>query len=331
MTSGYLPEVDTSLDGTSDMQTGNPAIDAATDPTAVGSSPWSMPVASESEFNSAFPQGTTNFSGTNQTGGGREAVIAYAQTMLGTPYQWGGTTPGKGLDCAGFTQAVWKKFGLNLPRISFQQTGVGTRTDIKSLQPGDLVAFGSDAHHVAIYMGNGTIIEAPRTGYNVRIRALGANEGAWGIHLNYGGSTASAASAANAAPTGNRPAAGSYSAQFNAAGRKYGVDPALLSAIAKAESGYNPNARSGAGALGLMQFMPGTAKRFGINPLDATQAIDGGARYIAQLLKMFHGNVSYAIAAYNAGEGAVQKYGGIPPYAETQAYVRRVTGYWRGK
>lgn len=322
MTSGYLPEVDTHLDTydpTSVLKDGDPTAVGA-DPASTGRDPFTLPVASEEDFNAAFPDGTSNFSGYNETGGGREAVIKYAQTMLGTPYKWGGTTPGKGLDCSGFVQAVWKKFGVNLPRVSFEQAAAGTRTDLKNLLPGDLVAFGDDVHHIAIYMGNDTIIEAPKTGYNVRIRAINPSEHAWGVHLNYGSYRQS----------GSRNASGSYAAQFNAAGRKYGIDPALLSAIARAESGYNPNARSSAGALGMMQFMPGTAKTYGINPLDPNQAIDGAARYLSKLLKMFHGNTSLAIAAYNAGEAAVQRYGGVPPYKETQAYVQRVTGYWRG-
>jgi soluble lytic murein transglycosylase-like protein len=115
-----------------------------------------------------------------------------------------------------------------------------------------------------------------------------------------------------------------YAELFNAAGAKYGVSPKLLAAVAKVESNYNPRAVSGAGARGLMQNMPGTASGLGVtNPFDPAQAIDGAAKLLSGNLKQF-GSLDLAVAAYNAGGGAVKKYGGIPPYAETQAYVPKV-------
>lgn len=106
--------------------------------------------------------------------------------------------------------------------------------------------------------------------------------------------------------------------------KKYKLPQGLLGSVITAESNWNPKARSPAGALGIAQFMPATAKEMGIDPLDPVQAIDGAARYFAQNLKRFNGNKDLAIAAYNAGPGAVQKYGGIPPYKETQGYVKKV-------
>jgi hypothetical protein len=117
-----------------------------------------------------------------------------------------------------------------------------------------------------------------------------------------------------------------FASLFASAGAKYRVDPALLAAVAKAESGFNPNAVSPAGAIGLMQIMPSTAVSLGVDPRDPAQAIDGAARLFKQNLQKF-GSVSLAAAAYNAGPGAVQQYGGIPPYPETQDYVRKVVQY----
>ena len=116
-----------------------------------------------------------------------------------------------------------------------------------------------------------------------------------------------------------------FAAEFQAAAQKTGVEEALLRAIAHAESAYVPDAISRAGAQGLMQLMPATARRFGVtNTLNAAQNIQGGAAYLAFLLRRYPGDLLRVAAAYNAGEGAVDRYGGVPPYAETRQYVRRV-------
>ena len=106
---------------------------------------------------------------------------------------------------------------------------------------------------------------------------------------------------------------------------EYGVDEAFLRAIIHAESAFNPHALSLKGAQGLMQLMPATASDMGVlDAFDAEQNIRGGARYLGLLLQEFNGNERLAAAAYNAGPGAVQRYSGVPPYAETQVYVQRV-------
>lgn len=112
---------------------------------------------------------------------------------------------------------------------------------------------------------------------------------------------------------------------INSVSKEYGVNPGFVRAIIHAESAFNPLARSRKGAMGLMQLMPGTAKDMGVMDLtNPEQNIKGGVRYLAGLLKTFSGNETLAAAAYNAGPGAVTRYGGIPPYEETQTYVKRV-------
>jgi soluble lytic murein transglycosylase-like protein len=122
-----------------------------------------------------------------------------------------------------------------------------------------------------------------------------------------------------------------YHAHVVAAARAYALEPALIHAVISAESGYNPLARSAKGAKGLMQLMPDTAKRYGVdNPLDPRQNILGGAAYLSDLLKRFGNDLSLALAAYNAGEGRVMEYGfKIPPYRETKQYVPKVLSYYK--
>ncbi|MGO1693069.1 MAG: lytic transglycosylase domain-containing protein [Marinobacter sp.] len=118
---------------------------------------------------------------------------------------------------------------------------------------------------------------------------------------------------------------GRYESEIKTAAQEYGVDPALVRAVIHAESAFNEKALSPVGAQGLMQLMPGTALEVGVqNAMVAADNIRGGVTYLAKMLERFKGDAQLATAAYNAGPGAVSRYGGIPPYAETKAYVERV-------
>lgn len=114
--------------------------------------------------------------------------------------------------------------------------------------------------------------------------------------------------------------------QLSNAANAYALDPKLIEAVAWRESRFRPEARSDKGAIGVMQLMPGTARELGVDPLDPAQNILGGAMYLRRMLSEFGGDVRLALAAYNAGPAAVRKHGGVPPYAETQAYVTSILG-----
>ena len=134
-----------------------------------------------------------------------------------------------------------------------------------------------------------------------------------------GGGWTTPAPAALVAPRG----AGAWRAAFEAAARETDLSPDFLLAVARTESGLDPKAVSPAGAVGVMQLMPATAKQLGVDPRDPTQNILGGARYLRAQLDRFDGSIDLALAAYNAGSGRVVRYGGVPPFRETQAYVAR--------
>jgi hypothetical protein len=249
------------------------------------------------------------------------AVVAEAQKYLGIPYLWGGTDPTKGLDCSGFSQLVFGNLGIDLPRTSSQQATAGRAVaSLSEARPGDLVFFDNSSSragvdHVGIYLGNGKMIAAPQAGESVKVQDVGSPTVIRRVLPQQATGVPTAASSAVAGVP--------YADLFSRAGARYGIDPALLAAVAAKESSFNASAVSPAGAQGLMQFMPATAKGLGVNPLDPTSAIDGAARYLSSLTRQF-GSTELALAAYNAGPGTVSRYGGIPPFPETQNYVRAV-------
>ena len=127
------------------------------------------------------------------------------------------------------------------------------------------------------------------------------------------------------------PAGGDLRDLAAAVARRHGLDPELVMAVVSVESGFRPQAVSPKGAQGLMQLMPKTASSLGVaDAFDPTQNLDAGTRHLGQLLTLYGGDLTRALAAYNAGEGAVHRHGGVPPYRETRAYVKRVLERYRG-
>ena len=238
------------------------------------------------------------------------------------PYLWGGTDPSKGLDCSGFTQLVYGNLGIDLPRVSSQQATAGRAVaSLDAARPGDLVFFDHSParpgiDHVGIYIGGGKMIAAPQPGEAVKVQDVGTPTVIRRVLPEQ-------QAVATAATGGGNLAGVPYANLFTQAANRHGVDAALLTAVAAQESGFDSRAVSSAGAQGLMQFMPATAREMGVDALDPASAVDGAARYLSSLTRQF-GSTELALAAYNAGPGNVSKYGGIPPFPETQNYVRSV-------
>ena len=140
-----------------------------------------------------------------------------------------------------------------------------------------------------------------------------------------GGSNSSNSNAYGSSSASSSGTRNSYDSYILASSQRHGVDPGLMKAMMHTESAFNPNARSPVGAQGLMQLMPATARRFKVsNPWSPADNIEGSAKYIAWLMRRFNNNVEFAVAGYNAGEGNVDKYNGIPPFKETRNYVKSV-------
>ncbi len=284
-----------------------------------------------SALGSTGPDGVGSTPGTTASGGATgEALVESARKYLGVPYQWGGTDPATGLDCSALVQRAMKDLGVDVPRVVADQRHLGTEVpSLAQARPGDLVVLGG-SRHIGIYVGDGKMLHAPKTGDVVRIGSV--YETPTSIRRVLPQSSApsvssaswpSAASVASGSGAGISAAVRRYEPLFAQATATYGLPPGLLAAVAQVESAGNPSAVSHAGAQGLMQLMPATAKGLGVNALDPAQAVDGAARLLKGHLGSF-GSLELALAAYNAGPGAVRRYDGVPPYAETQSYVRKV-------
>ncbi len=303
----------------------------ATMAVTTGSSQVSQSASFAEALAKASPGATEGSTGAGSLSG--DQVVADARKYLGIPYVWGGTDPAKGFDCSGLVQHVYQDLGVDLPRGSRAQARVGTPVpSLAQAQPGDLVVFGSTSGHIGIYIGNNQMIAAPHTGDVVKVqrvyetpssirRIVSGSTGSSSLSALTGPAISTSSAAVSSPAMAAAPA--TYRALFQQAGQRYGVSPDLLAAVAQTESSFNPRAVSGAGARGLMQLMPATARGLGVDPMNPAQAVDGAARLLSQHLRSF-GSTSLALAAYNAGPGAVKKYHGVPPYAETRSYVAKV-------
>lgn len=293
---------------------------------------------------SASPTAASGASGaaglTGASGVTGASVVADAKKYLGIPYVWGGEST-SGLDCSGLVQKTFSDLGIHLPRVAADQAHCGTAVaSLAQAQPGDLLFFGNPAYHVAIYAGDGKLIESPEPGKTVHITDVYQTPTSIRRIVPAAGSVAGVSSPDSAAvplasgvgrsaeqltAAGLNPAVAAYAPQFAAVEQADGLPSGLLAAMCQQESGGNVRAVSPAGAQGLMQLMPSTAAAAGVDPFDPEQAIAAAGKIMARNLASFGGSVQLALAAYNAGAGAVHQYGGIPPYAETQNYVRRIT------
>lgn len=286
-------------------------------------------------------------------------IVAEAEQYLGVPYLFGGSDPDVGLDCSGLVLRVFGAFGVKLPHLAQAQADFGEPVaSLAAAQPGDLLAFDLTddptrpyIDHIGIYVGNGQMIHAPRTGGHVEYSTVGTTgrrapvairrlglpvagvvapvAGSSGYTRTTGlvpGSLAVPPSASLFGPNADQTLVGSevpFASQFNTAGARYGIAPRLLAALAYTESGFRPDAVSPDGAVGLMQFMPATAAEWGVDSRDPVSSVDGAGRLLSALFQQT-GTVENALAAYNAGLGAVRRHGGVPPFAETQAHGRRI-------
>ena len=271
------------------------------------------------------------------SGGPGELALAAARQHVGTPYVWGGNSPG-GFDCSGLMQWSYRQVGIELPRVSTEQAKVGTAVSADAARPGDLVFFERGAiDHIGMYAGDGKWLVAPKKGDVVKLQDVDLSAATTIRRVADSSAAAAGANPYTSAASAPAPFTGvgagggeaSYQSLFASVGAARGVSPALLGAIARAESGFNPTARSSAGAQGLMQLMPATAQGLGVDPWNPAEAVDGAARLLKQHLSRF-GSTELALAAYNAGPGAVLQHGGVPPYRETQDYVAKIMREVRG-
>jgi cell wall-associated NlpC family hydrolase len=304
---------------------------ATTNPDSAAGFATQLAAATPASAFAAAPTATTGTPSSSAAVTG-DAVVSDAKQYLGIPYVWGGESR-SGLDCSGLVQKTFGDLGISLPRVAADQAYAGTPVDsLADARPGDLLFFGNPAYHVAIYAGNNQLIESPEPGKTVHITDV--YQAPTSIRrivpdtatpsLADPAVSGAGLSSSQLLAAGVNPAVAQYAGEFASAEQTFHLPSGLLAAVAQQESGGNPNAVSPAGAQGLMQLMPATAASLSTNAFDPHQAILAAAKIFKGNLAQFNGSVPLALAAYNAGAGAVSKYGGIPPYTETQNYVSRI-------
>jgi cell wall-associated NlpC family hydrolase len=320
-----IGSVDAVLARISQLQAQFPQLAAAPEPvrstvTSASGADFASTLASVGDASSTDPQ-TGSVTGND--------IVASAKKYLGVPYVFGGTTSA-GIDCSGLVQRAYGDLGIQLPRLSWDQAKTGTAvSDLAHAQPGDILGFGSPAEHVAIYLGNNMMIAAPEPGENVKIQSVYETPASIRRIAGTADAGATLATRSTSGVTGISDAVSQYAALFAQNEARYQLPQGMLAAVAQTESGGNAQAVSPAGAQGLMQLMPSTAAGLHVNPWDPAQAVQGAAEILGGYLRKY-GSTGLALAAYNAGPGAVDQYGGIPPYAETQNYVRKITSLLAG-
>ena len=274
-----------------------------------------------------------------------EDVVATAKQQLGVDYEWGGESLAEGgFDCSGLVQWAYRQHGVELPRVAGDQaragprgqrrrgpprrprllraTGPATRPHRPVRRERDLGRRAEDRRRRQ-GAGGRPRRRRPPSAASCPSRAPGPQRCAGPDELRHPGPR-------RRGPAGLPPAGRPYAGLIDEAAERAGVDPRLLASLAWSESGFDPGARSGAGATGLVQLMPATARGLGVtDTTDPAQSLRGGATYLRQQLDAFGGDPQLALAAYNAGPTAVRRHGGVPPYAETQKYVQTVLDRFR--